>query len=531
MTESDLLQEGIAHHKARRAREAADSYQQVLRDNPSQPDALHLLGMLAQQTGSAQLHCELAGVFESAKEFANAAASYRVALQLDPGRYETKHNLAHCLFELGQADEALDLFRESAQGPHPELPRAMIAVMIPGAPKASNSDILAARRMLAENDLPPLGARRKAVAHAGPLRIAYVSSFFHRQNWMKPVWALLARHDRSRVEIHLFSDSPESSMPEGYRADPRDLYHDISGLKNEAAARLIEENTIDVLVDLNGYSKLRRLPLFQARPAPVIVGWFNMFATTGMDCYDYLIGDDEVIPADEEQFYCEKILRVPGSYLTFDVSYPVPDIGPPPWLSNSAVTFGCLAPLYKITPQVIAAWSRILCGAPQSSLILRGSAFQSLSARNYVIGAFSQNGVSAERIRLLGPAAHYEFLETYNSIDIALDTFPYNGGTTTTEAIWQGVPVVAFRGDRWVSRTSASLLRAGNLGEFVNPDLEGYIEQAIALATSPETPGKLAGLRRAMRAKLRQSAVCDTETFARNMEDIYAKLNLCSRES
>jgi predicted O-linked N-acetylglucosamine transferase (SPINDLY family) len=132
---------------------------------------------------------------------------------------------------------------------------------------------------------------------------------------------------------------------------------------------------------------------------------------------------------------------------------------------------------------------------------------------------------------LLGPAAHYEFLETYNSIDIALDTFPYNGGTTTTEAIWQGVPVVAFRGDRWVSRTSASLLRAGNLGEFVNPDLEGYIEQAIALATSPETPGKLAGLRRAMRANLRQSAVCDTETFARNMEDIYAKLNLCSRES
>ena len=143
-------------------------------------------------------------------------------------------------------------------------------------------------------------------------------------------------------------------------------------------------------------------------------------------------------------------------------------------------------------------------GRRVASLVLRGSALRSEGARRYVAQAF---GALAERVRLYGPANHYEFLETYNQIDIALDTFPYNGGTTTTEAIWQGVPVVTFWGDRWVSRTSASILRAGNLGHFVNRDLDGYIAQAIALANSPAElpdappqhaiqPASIPGLRR-----------------------------------
>jgi predicted O-linked N-acetylglucosamine transferase (SPINDLY family) len=149
--------------------------------------------------------------------------------------------------------------------------------------------------------------------------------------------------------------------------------------------------------------------------------------------------------------------------------------------------------------------------------VLRGSALKSEGARRYVADAF---GDLAGRVRLYGPVNHYEFLETYNQIDIALDTFPYNGGTTT-EAIWQGVPVVTFWGDRWVSRTSASILRAGNLGRFVNRDLDGYIVQAIALANSPD---ELPGLRHNMRAGLRASPVCDGETFARNMERIYSTI-------
>jgi predicted O-linked N-acetylglucosamine transferase (SPINDLY family) len=531
---------GNAYREQGQAGRAMELFSRATAANQSHADAFAALGQtmvalgrslesvvpfrraIELRPGDAQLRFDAASAFEAIREFADAAECYRAGLAIDGARPEMKHNLGRALFELGRADEALDLFREAAQGLRAALPRAMIAVMIPGAAKATNQEILEARRAFAENDLPPLRPR-PARSTANRLRIGYVSSFFHRRNWMKPVWPLIARHDRSRFAVHIFSDAPEAAMPEGYRADSRDRRHDISNLSNGQAARLIEAEGIDLLIDLNGYSKLQRLPLFTLRPAPVTAGWFNMFATTGMSCFDCLIGDDQVIPPEEEEFYCEKILRVPGSYLTFDVVYPVPDVVDPPCLSTGVVTFGCLAPLYKIAPQAITAWSRILRAAPQSSLALRGSALQSEGARRYLLEAFGQCGVSPERIRLYGPAPHFQFLETYNEIDIALDTFPYNGGTTTTEAIWQGVPVVTFYGDRWVSRTSASILRAGNLGRFVNRDLDGYVAQAIELANSRETAAMLRELRWNMRAQLRSSPVCDTEQFAKNMEAIYER--------
>jgi predicted O-linked N-acetylglucosamine transferase (SPINDLY family) len=257
------------------------------------------------------------------------------------------------------------------------------------------------------------------------------------------------------------------------------------------------------------------------RPAPVVVGWFNMYATTGMSCYDYLIGDDQAIPPEEEKFYCEKIVRVPGSYLTFEVTYPVPPVVNSPHLANGAITFGCLASQYKITDEVIGAWSRILRQVPNGSLILKNGALGSLGVRQFVHGLFERHQVSPNRVRLEGPSDHYQFLEAYGKIDIALDTFPYNGGTTTAEAIWQGVPVVTFSGDRWASRTSASILRSAALGDLVGQGLEEYIWLAIGLANSPH---RLRDLRRNMRSRLRDSPVCDTQSFARNMERLYTQM-------
>jgi predicted O-linked N-acetylglucosamine transferase (SPINDLY family) len=283
----------------------------------------------------------------------------------------------------------------------------------------------------------------------------------------------------------------------------------------------IEQMEIDLLVDLNGYSTMGRLPLFAMRPAPVIAGWFNMYATTGIDNYDYLIGDDVVIPLEEEIFYCEKIVRVPGSYLTFEVTYPVPPVVDPPCLTNQTITFGCLASQYKITDEVIEVWSRILQQVPDSLLILKNGALGAPGVQDFVHRRFERHHVSPTRIQLKGPSNHYQFLESYGEIDIALDTFPYNGGTTTTEAIWQGVPVVAFSGDRWVARTSASILQSAGLGELVGNGVEEYVSLAIRLADSPD---RLSDPRRNMRSRLLESAVCDTRSFARNMERLYSQM-------
>jgi protein O-GlcNAc transferase len=498
-------------------------------------NALQTLGQLPVASAAYQRSLQLdpalsrawyaAGCAESSrKEYATAVACFRRVLEIHPSWAEAQHNLGEALFKLGQVEAALDLFRQAGAGGDPALPQAAIAVIIPGSQSSDNQSILEARRTWAECRLPP----RRSTNHGShlktgdqPLRIGYVSSFFQDHNWMKPVWGLINHHDRRQFAVHLFSDAPASQIRYGYRGHPQDRFHNTTGLSNEDLARQIELAKIDLLIDLNGYSTMGRLPLFTMRPALVVVGWFNMYATTGISGYDYLIGDDQVIPPDEEKFYCEKIVRVSGSYLTFEVTYPVPPVADPPCLTKGAITFGCLASQYKITDEVIGVWSRILQQVPNSSLILKNGALASTGAREFVHGLFERHHILPGRVHLEGPSDHYQFLEAYGRIDIALDTFPYNGGTTTTEAIWQGVPVVAFYGDRWVSRTSASILRSATLGELVGQGIEDYISLAIKLANSPEYLGDL---RRNMRSRLRDSSVCDTQSFARNMERLYTQM-------
>jgi predicted O-linked N-acetylglucosamine transferase (SPINDLY family) len=354
--------------------------------------------------------------------------------------------------------------------------------------------------------------------------VGYVSAFFPKRNWMKPVWGLINHHDRDRFEVHLFSDGPGSEIGDEYEGNPRDRFHEVQSLSNSALARLVHELEIDILVDLNAYSRPSRLPLFALRPAPVQIAWFNMFATSGLGGIDYLIGDHHVIPIGEEAFYSERVVRVPGTYLTFEVRYPVPEVAAPPCLERGVLTFGCLAPQYKVTTEVVRAWATILKESPGTRLLLKNVVLGQPAARDYVHGLFDRYSIPADRIILEGPADHYSFLERYAEIDVALDTFPYNGGTTTMESLWQGVPVFTFTGDRWAARISASLLREAGLLEFIAADLEGYIAKAIAIAVDPGTPERLGSLRRTMRDRLRAQPVCDVGAFARNMEEAYLRI-------
>ncbi len=498
------LESGNAHHARGALDDAIAAYHAALAVDPAMAVAWYAMGCAES----------------AAKHYVAATTSFHRALDLQPAWPEAAHNFGQALFHLGQIEEALAMFRRAAAGGPIELPLSAIAVAIPGSPASDNQAVLVARREWADRCLPSAPARAPgARSPGGRLRVGYVSAFFHRHNWMKPVWGLINRHDRQQIAVHLFSDAAASAIAHGYRPQPGDRFTETGHLSNETMAEAIARAEIDILVDLNGYSTPRRLPVFAVRPAPVIAGWFNMFATTGMSCYDCLVGDAVVIPPEEERFYTEPIARVPGSYLTFAVDYPVPPVADPPSSRTDGFAFGCLAPQYKITPDVIAAWCRILHGVPGSTLLLKSTALAGAGERRFVHRLFARHDIPSDRVRLDGPSDHYRFLEAYDAVDVALDTFPYNGGTTTTEAIWQGVPVVTFWGDRWVSRTSASILRAGNLGDFVAADVDAYVAMAIGLAHAPLTE-----IRRTMRARLRDAPVCDTQSFAAHMETLYARL-------
>ncbi len=427
-------------------------------------------------------------------------------------------------YEMGQVAQAFEEFKACAARSEKgaELARAMLAVIAPGAPQADNQMVLDVRQRWAA-DLSA-GRLREAPAiqgAGGRLKIGYVSSFFASNHWMKPVWGLINQHDRTEFEVHLLSDNARTEIVNGYRACESDHWFETRRLSNESLAELIQASGIQVLVDLNGFSNMKRLPMYMLRPAPVIVGWFNLYATTGMPCFDVLVGDENVIPAEEEAFYPESILRTRRSYLTFSVDYPVPPVAALPCLRTGQFTFGCLGSQYKIGVEVVEVWSRILTGSPGSRLLIKNRRLGLRSSREFLLGLFERFGVERGRVALEGPEGHFEFLRAYDRVDLVLDTFPYNGGTTTTEAIWQGVPVIAFDGDRWASRTSTSLLRAGGLGEFVARDVEGYIALASHWANSPTEWPRLGALREGMRRQLMASSVCDTSGFAREMEAIY----------
>jgi predicted O-linked N-acetylglucosamine transferase (SPINDLY family) len=498
-------------------------------------DALHATGELVEAVASYRRAVTLDGRSGTAwwgmgcacstlKDYAAAAIALRRTVEQAPRFGEAWHNLGKALFELGDIESALDAFGRATTllGPN-ELTMGMVATIIPGCPRADNGAILDARRAFGERFVR--AAHPPAAHPAGErLRVGYVSSFFHHRNWMKPVWGVLNHHDRARLEIHLFSDTAGPPEMAGYVPAPGDRIHPIGGQSNADVARLVRDAGIDVLVDLNGYSKVARLALFALRPAPVQVAWFNYYATSGTRCFDAVFADECVIPVGEERFCTEPVVRVPACYLAFEVGYPVPDVTPPPCLSRGHVTFGVLAPQYKITPQAVSVWSRILTANGESHLVLRNTLLGTESGREYVRGLFDRSGVAAGRVELRGPAEHFDFLATYGDVDLALDSFPYNGGTSTMESLWQGVPLLTFRGDRWASRISASMLYAAGLSEFVAPDVESYASLAVELAGDPNTPAKLQVLRRTMRERLRQSPVCDTRQQARFFEKEFERL-------
>lgn len=509
MDPASELRRADALHLGRQYTEATDAYRRALAGDASLHAAWYGLGCASL----------------TLKAYADAADALRRAVALRPDADGARCNLAEALFQLGAVDEAIAEYQRAAESGDAEV-RAValagIACIAPGAPHQDNFNVMAARRRWI--DWQARGLRRVTPAAPDPgrkLRIGYLSAFYGSRNWMKLYIGVINAHDRDRFDLHLLSDGAAPCAECGYADHAEDRIWELGGVSNAALAQHIAEAGLDVLVDLNGYSFQRRLPVFLYRPAPLQVCWNGMYGTTGLRDIDWLVGDAAVIPPEEERYYCEPIVRVPGSYLAFSVFYPVPDVAPPPCLRTRQLTFGCFSSAYKLTEQTIAAYAGILRDASASRLLLRNRTLDEASNRAALLGRFARYGVDAGRLTLEGGDEHFDFLRSYDRVDVALDTFPYNGGTTTAEALWQGVPMLTCNGDRWAGRTSRSLLLAGGHSEWVAADLPGFQDAAVALAHAPETPERLAALRNGMRARLQASAACDVVGLCRSLEALY----------
>jgi predicted O-linked N-acetylglucosamine transferase (SPINDLY family) len=287
-------------------------------------------------------------------------------------------------------------------------------------------------------------------------------------------------------------------------------------------ANEIHEDSIDILVDLAGHTAANRLVVLSYKPAPIQVSWLGYCGTTGLEEVDYIIGDNYVTPLSEDKFYVEKIWRMPGSYICFSSPKDQINIKSLPVLKNNFITFGSFNNYSKINLNVLTLWAEILHNVKNSKLYLKSRQYIDQFIVQDLINKFENLKISRDRLIIEGPIESYiEHLESYNNIDIALDTFPYNGVTTTVEALWMGVPVVGLKGDRFTSHNGESILNnTGNCNWIANDNLK-YIEKSIILASDINL---LSAIRSNMRSKLMASSVFNNSLFTFNFENMLREM-------
>jgi protein O-GlcNAc transferase len=479
--------------------------------------------------------CMTGALLNEIGEYAQAIGAFENCLKIEPGNVEALYDLGKSLYKLGDGNRASGLLEKAALATGLTDVWMGLATIAPGVQECDHANVKRIREkfaaMVRHAESPLLPSYEDSVQDSNafnnetsPQRIGYLSAHWHDANYMKPVWPLINAHYHEHFKIHLLDDSTSANPDWQWLTNRGVESHRVVDLSNRDLAKFIREVEIDVLVDLSAYSKPERLGVYVHRPARVQAAWFNMYATSGFNEFDYIIGDDSVVLPEEESHYCERVLRLPLSYLTFQTNHVAPEVAIDPLRTMDQFTFGCLGTQYKITPQVIEVWSKILKVASSAQLLLANRELKSPCNRAYVLDQFLAHGVSSERIKILPPANHFEFLKYYDQIDLALDTFPYNGGTTTMEALWQGVPVLTFSGDRWASRTSQSILAHSHLSQFVSTDCEEYLNFAIRYATEQAFYDSLKPIRQNMRKDLMESAACDSIKLARAMESLYRSI-------
>jgi predicted O-linked N-acetylglucosamine transferase (SPINDLY family) len=466
----------------------------------------------------ARAYAGLAGLFRKAGRFRDAVLSCERAIAFDATLAKAHEIKAGALLDHGRAEQALAAFHRAAEIDGAAGYLSNIAFASNYVEELDPSQLLAAARAAAAVvERLPAWLPKGRVAQATRLRVGFVSGDLRRHSvgyFMAPV---LGRIDRERFAIYCYYNSDRSDdMNAGFRS-LGDTWVDCRQMTDPELAARIEADRVDVLVDLAGYTNGGRLGVFARHPAVVQCAYLGYPTTTGLQAMDYRITDAVVDPEDEPSCNAERLLRLSGSYFCYGGPQGrSADTAQPPALRNGFVTFGSFNNLAKLTPRAMQLWVRVVAAVPGSKLAIKSKALVDEKTCEDVVQRFEEAGMPRERLQLSGWKETTEaHLAAYNSVDIALDSWPYNGATTTCEALWMGVPVVSLAGKTHASRMGKSILRAAGCEAWACDTDERYVDRAVSLTADL---AKLAEVRSGLRARLQQSALMDAEHFTRGLE-------------
>jgi len=461
----------------------------------------------------------LGGVLTVMGKLAAAQDAVNAALRLAPDNADAIQQLALIRFTIGEIDAAMELFRVNLAKRPQDLSfhsNALLAMQyLPSADPRNELERAVDFGRVSDSVARPF-SRWGCAVPPEVLRVGVVSGDLRSHPVGYFLEGVCANLDRRRIVLTAFSSShiedDTSARLRRYFAD----WISIASLADEEAARRIHGKSLHVLVDLAGHTALNRLALFAWRPAPVQVSWLGYVGTTGLGAIDYLLADPVTLPVSQEPWYVEKIRRLPDTRFCFTAPADALPVAPLPALARGHVTFACFNNLSKLNDRVLALWHRVLAACPGSELKLMARQLSDPTVQHQMMDRLARLGFDPSRVGLSGSVPRTEYLRAYHGVDIALDPFPFTGGTTTAEALWMGVPVITLEGTRLVERQGVGLLSAAGLQEWIAKDEDAYVELAFRAASDLN---RLAMLREGLRQKVEASPAFDGRIFAEHLTD------------
>jgi protein O-GlcNAc transferase len=491
---------------AGRLDEAEATYREVLTLEPDEPDALNQLGVIALR------RC----LYGSALEFCDQAVA------ADPSRAQYHEVRAVALASLGRCDESLAAYRRAqALAPGDMRLGANLLHLLDVHPTVSAEQTFREHRAWAARHfdaIAPMARPDRPCDPERPLAVGYVSGDFCTHAAGLFIMPLLAASDGRSFTATCYQTSAHTDELTVRMRARAARWRDATQLTDDSLAQQIVADEIDILVDLAGISRDHRLAVFARRPAPVQISYLGYLGTTGLRQMDYRITDSEADPAGPcDALYTEKLLRLPRTQWC----YAPPAEAPAPFARSSGgpVVFGGFNRLMKVNPHVLEAWAEILGRLPDSHLVLVD--VPSDRARREILAPFVRRGIAESRLSTLGRLPRAEFRDRLGRCHIGLDTFPYNGGATSCEALWLGVPVVTRAGSHGFARSGASVLASVGLPDLIAESDAAYVDIAVALATERT---RLAELQEGLRERVSASPLLDAPAFTRDLEAVYRKV-------
>lgn len=520
--------------------EAIVSFEGALKIKPGYPAALNNLGNALAGLGryehaiaSFDRALELAPrysealinrghVFRELKRPIDALSSYSRALQIDPQNADALNSRGVAESDLGRHEEALTSFNEAlAVKPEFAMAHSNRIFTLDFVPHFEFLQHQEARhgwwRMHGKDLAGETSSYPNSRLLSRKLVLGYVSADFRQHSAASTFKPVLSSHDRESFAVVCYSGVViEDDLTRDFRRFA-DKWRAVQGMTDEALATQIRADEVDILIDLSGHSAGNRLPVFARKPAPIQVTAWGHATGTGLPTIDYLFSDPVAVPKTVRGLFAEKIYDLP-CLVTFDAPSDAPPVSELPATSRGVVTFGCFNRFNKVSPAVLDSWARILRLVPGARLLLKDVALDDPSLRDSVLRSLARHGIDADRIELRGRSSRHDHLDAFKNVDIALDPFPQNGGVSTWEALWMGVPVVAKLGNSLPSRLSGAILSALGLTDWIAKDAEDYVALAVRKASNLDG---IAVLRKQLRQRIAASPAGNAMLYARAVEDAY----------